>query len=510
MASLLRLLSLMLFGCAGASQATDNYQDWWWNPAQDGMAMNIAQQGETVAVAWYHYDSQTNPAYLLLAGALVDGTVSGDLVRANGPLPGSAYDPASVTRTPVGTASMTFSSDRQAAFTYDYDGRSGTIALERFTIAEESLAGDWTFASTGSNSGCMASTSNKAFNNSGALAVSHSGTTLTLALRNTAGTTCTHQITATQTGSFYRSEGSFTCSSGTSGSVELEKLRAIEGFIVGSYRATTTSGETCTETATFSSVPATTSTTAPTVTNTTGFSKKVEVFGLSVFATASISDAKALHAAKVLAGYLDNDGDGVPDNDLVMSALRSRGAFMFMLANEAEQTSVTFDNALNGQNLFAFETRPEGSGSDGFDATLEEVLHLVSHVGYANAYPTVFGESANASSLTSAMDVARGGQFTSIPSAYPSSAWYTYDDSSCDYSCMATEYFYWTLTSMLGAQDYTGRAAEVADEYQLTTRALVESRDPTALTLFSDTQYKLPTRIPDGNYSAISLAITTP
>ena len=50
------------------------------------------------------------------------------------------------------------------------------------------------------------------------------------------------------------------------------------------------------------------------------------------------------------------------------------------------------------------------------------------------------------------MDKARGGQFTEIPNQYPSSAWYTYDDETCDYKCMSTEYIYWALTSILGGQ----------------------------------------------------------
>ena len=35
---------------------------------------------------------------------------------------------------------------------------------------------------------------------------------------------------------------------------------------------------------------------------------------------------------------------------------------------------------------------------------------------------------------------------------YPTDAWYTYNDESCDYGCQITEYTYWALTSILGVK----------------------------------------------------------
>ena len=70
------------------------------------------------------------------------------------------------------------------------------------------------------------------------------------------------------------------------------------------------------------------------------------------------------------------------------------------------------------------------------DATLEEVLHVITDTGYAMAWPKIFGmETTSNSKLTQAMDVARGGKFLIPPKKYPSKAWYTYDDTTCDYSC---------------------------------------------------------------------------
>jgi len=99
-----------------------------------------------------------------------------------------------------------------------------------------------------------------------------------------------------------------------------------------------------------------------------------------------------------------------------------------------------------------------------------------------------------------AMDKARGGVFTTPPSNYPPEAWYTYDDKTCTYVCMAVEYFYWALTSILGAQ--RNRYDDVSHEWKLVTRDKVEEKDKDAYALFTSGEYGLPTQLPDGNYKA--------
>ena len=50
------------------------------------------------------------------------------------------------------------------------------------------------------------------------------------------------------------------------------------------------------------------------------FNKCVEVLGLRVLATSGVSEAKTLHAANMLAEYLDNDEDGNIDQAEVLAA----------------------------------------------------------------------------------------------------------------------------------------------------------------------------------------------
>jgi len=164
-------------------------------------------------------------------------------------------------------------------------------------------------------------------------------------------------------------------------------------------------------------------------------------------------------------------------------------------------------------------TKAEGN----FDASLEEILHLVTSVGYAQTYPDVFGEEPG-STIAGYMDNARGGHFEerrdsdcdddqpnrswqegqcALPpnGEYPKDAWYTYLDPTCSYSCMVTEYFYWALTALAGAQSGNQRCNDISDEWVLCTDTQVKSKDPDIYTLLTEPQYALPPKLPDGNYT---------
>jgi len=65
---------------------------------------------------------------------------------------------------------------------------------------------------------------------------------------------------------------------------------------------------------------------------------------------------------------------------------------------------------------------------------------------------------------------------------------------------MITEYIYWALTSILGAQDFPRRSEEIGHEWKLNTREKVQETDPLVFELLTDPTYKFPTLLPDGKY----------
>ncbi len=231
------------------------------------------------------------------------------------------------------------------------------------------------------------------------------------------------------------------------------------------------------------------------------FPKKIDVFGVSIRGSEATPNDKMMHAAHVMAEYLDNDADGEPDNSLVIEELTSHRATLIMTIDRDELDEFSFERLPKGdfQDLNAAETVPGGAEQGVFDATLEEVLHLITHVGYANAYPDAFGEEPG-TALGDAMDLARGGRFMEIPSPYPGDAWYSYDDQTCDYNCMAAEYIYWAITSVLGGQEFEGRLEHIQQEWRLNTAQKVAERDPAVYALIVDPVYHLPTNLPVGDY----------
>jgi len=241
--------------------------------------------------------------------------------------------------------------------------------------------------------------------------------------------------------------------------------------------------------------------------------KYVDVLGcFSIYAESTIADAKVLHAAAVAAELLDNNEDGIVDDPLIEAQLISQNALMPLFLQDGNTAMDIFENHYNGNGvsavLFNDEIAPTQTGQWGDDATVEEIMHTINHVGHTNVYPSAFSMDPNSSLMSAAMDVARGGQFMTIPNPYPTAAWYHYDDYTCDYECMMIEYMYWALVSNMGILNDTQTASGIANEWEPYNTTLLQSIDILMYALITDSQYKLPQLAPNGNYCPTPSAIT--
>ena len=235
------------------------------------------------------------------------------------------------------------------------------------------------------------------------------------------------------------------------------------------------------------------------------FTKYVNVLDcFEVYAEENISDDKVLHAAAVAAELLDNNEDGIVDDQLLKEELANRKALIPILRNEWSDAADDFFDNYNGDGasavLFNFEIDPNNTGHWGDDATVEEVIHVINDIGHVSIYPDWFNLNPNSSYMSDAMDIARGGQFINHPDEYPEEAWYHYDDWTCDYQCMAIEYLYWCIVTDMGILDDIQTCNGIANEWEPCTPELFEETDVLMYALVNNSDLKLPQNAPDGNY----------
>ena len=235
------------------------------------------------------------------------------------------------------------------------------------------------------------------------------------------------------------------------------------------------------------------------------FTKYVNVLDcFDIYASSNISDDKVLHAAAIAAELLDNDEDGEVDDLLLKFELSNSNALMPLFMSESSQAANNFFNNYNGDGasavLFNNEIDPSQPGHWGDDASVEEIIHTINHVGHVNIYSEDFNIEPNSSTMSDAMDIARGGQFINIPNQYPEEAWYHYDDWTCDYECMAIEYLYWSIVSHMGILNDNQTCNGIDNEWELCTPDLFASTDIMMHALITNPLFKLPQLAPDGNY----------
>ena len=111
----------------------ENYSDLWWNPNESGWGLSLTQHGATLFAAWYVYDDRGRATWLVMPGGRWTSATAytGDLYATTGPDARMPFDPSRVTRSRVGTATLSFSSRDRGVLTYQVNGVSGTKQIQR-------------------------------------------------------------------------------------------------------------------------------------------------------------------------------------------------------------------------------------------------------------------------------------------------------------------------------------------------------------------------------------------
>lgn len=116
-----------------------NHQGLWWDPAEPGWGLALAQQGETVFGVIFTFDDGGRPLWLsasdLRRGA--GDSFGGALYETSGsPFGARAWRPASIA--PAGSVEIVFAGGRSAMLAYDIGGRGVRKSIARF-VASDSI-----------------------------------------------------------------------------------------------------------------------------------------------------------------------------------------------------------------------------------------------------------------------------------------------------------------------------------------------------------------------------------
>src|SRR5688572_26440836 len=120
------------FGSAPANWGVDR-TDLWWNPAESGWGLTLAQHGNNMFGAWFTYAPSGQPLFIVMPGVQQQSidTFTGALYTTRGPAYTAAtFDPAQVAVTQVGSATLRFAGDT-ATFTATVNGHTQVKAISR-------------------------------------------------------------------------------------------------------------------------------------------------------------------------------------------------------------------------------------------------------------------------------------------------------------------------------------------------------------------------------------------
>ncbi len=216
------------------------------------------------------------------------------------------------------------------------------------------------------------------------------------------------------------------------------------------------------------------------------FDKSAMVFDvLLICGTNGVPADKLRHAAGVAAEWLDNDEDGLVDDEALLAALgQSRPAVVMTRDGMPLLHGIRLFRAFSDhapQDLGAEETATPGRR----DASQEEIHHVIMNAGWQRLRPDVFSENAEDDS-----ELYRVWKYAN------DNGYYSYGDPTCDDSCKVTEFVY------LATAAYLGSTADLfSDELTLKTRESLREVLPEVVAIFESEEYAYPTNHwPDGRY----------
>lgn len=216
-----------------ASTFATDATDLWWNPNEGGWGINVIQQYDTLFVTFFVYGQNglpvwygaTNMAFSGSSGSQI--SYSGQLHQTNGPWFGGAFNPNLVSSRQVGNATFTLTSISTATLTYSIDGVTVTKSLARYTFKTNNLVGSYFGSIIGSQFNCTNPANNVPVNAYASIGIGQNPSAFALDYTDAStGAGCTFVGPYAQFGKLGAVAGTFSCSSGRSGTFQMVEIEA--------------------------------------------------------------------------------------------------------------------------------------------------------------------------------------------------------------------------------------------------------------------------------------------
>jgi len=145
------LATTLFAGLGHAAALVPDPTGLWFDPAESGWGVGLAQQGDTVFATLFVYDDAHRPAWYVASSMKDDGRETfvaappvfvGTLYRTSGPVFSGPFDPKAVTSAAVGTISGTYTDfgGTRLVLQYTIDGVQVSKTLQRQAWGDNSLA----------------------------------------------------------------------------------------------------------------------------------------------------------------------------------------------------------------------------------------------------------------------------------------------------------------------------------------------------------------------------------
>ena len=232
------LIAAMSF-CASsfANTFSADLSDLWFNEKEAGWGVTVTHQREVLFLTFFIYGPDNRPAWYTgqatFAGQNAQGALvyTGNMFQFTGPYFANFFNPAAVSGRSVGTVKFTALVDR-ATLEYSIDGIVVNKIVTRQTFRGNDMTGQYMGSIKQNQFSCDAPAINGEVNSNTEFSIANSETSFAMTLRQPDGSVCTYSGDYTQTGRLGRSQGTYSCPGGLTGTYDFFEIEAnLQGFL---------------------------------------------------------------------------------------------------------------------------------------------------------------------------------------------------------------------------------------------------------------------------------------